>query len=72
MTIHYSPSQVPPSEYLTADEVAALYRWRVSTVYQYASQRVLPSVKVGRSLRFRRQDLERLVKERPMPQGPPR
>ena len=61
--------QLSHAEYLTAEEVAALFRWRVATVYLYASQRKLPSVKVGRSLRFRRRDLERLIEERPVPEG---
>ena len=52
---------------MTPREAADFLRWSVSTVYTYASKRRLPSFKVGRSLRFRRSDLERLVKagERP-------
>lgn len=66
-----SPTFQPPrSEFLTAEEVANLFRWRLSTVYVYASQRKLPSLKVGRSLRFRRQDLERLIEDRPRKDRP--
>ncbi len=52
---------------MTPREAAEFLRWSVSTLYTYASRRRLPSVKVGRSLRFRRSDLEKLVKagERP-------
>ena len=49
-------------ELLTPRETAIFLRWSLATVYSYASRRRLPSVKVGRSLRFRRTDLERLVK----------
>ena len=34
----------------------------LATIYTKASRRQLPTVKVGRSLRFRRSDLERIVK----------
>ncbi len=52
---------------LTPQEAAALLRWSLPTIYTYASRRKLPTIKLGRSLRFRRSDLERLVKrgERP-------
>jgi excisionase family DNA binding protein len=34
----------------------------LATIYTKASRRQLPAVKVGRSLRFRRADLEKIVK----------
>lgn len=55
------------STLMTPREAAEFLRWSVSTLYTYASKRRLPSFKVGRSLRFRRSDLEKLVNagERP-------
>jgi excisionase family DNA binding protein len=50
------------SDLLTPAEAASLLRWTVSTIYSAASRRKLPSIKVGRSLRFRRSDLEKIIK----------
>jgi excisionase family DNA binding protein len=49
-------------ELLTPQEAADFLRWSLPTIYTYAARRKLPTVKLGRSLRFRRADLERLVK----------
>jgi len=57
-----TPSPPPPDPLCTPAEAAQYLRWTVSTVYTAASRRKIPSVKVGRSLRFRRTDLEKLVK----------
>ena len=51
-------------ELLTAAEVAAILRLRVSTVEDYARRGVLPSVKVGRHRRFVRSQLERAIAAR--------
>lgn len=48
-------------ELLTPTEAAEYLRWTLSTVYTAASRRTIPSVKIGRSLRFRVADLEKLV-----------
>ena len=50
-----------PDELLTAEESAAIYKWKKNTYYCYASTGKIPAVKIGRSLRFRRGDLEKLV-----------
>lgn len=50
------------NDLLTVSEAAALLRWSPATIYTKASRRQLPTVKVGRSLRFRRADLEKIVK----------
>lgn len=42
-------------------EAATYLGLTLATVYTQASRRQLPTVKIGRSLRFRRVDLERLV-----------
>lgn len=47
---------------LRPTEAAAYLGLTLATIYSKASRRQLPSVKVGRSLRFRRVDLEKLVK----------
>ena len=55
-------TQKEPSPLLTPPETAHFLRWTISSVYTAAARRRLPSVKVGGSLRFRRSDLEALVK----------
>ncbi len=52
-------------ELLTPQEAATLFRWSPGTFYVYACRRKIPSIKIGRSLRFRRADLERLLEVRP-------
>jgi len=54
---------------LTAQEAADLLRWSRWTIYSHASRRKIPSVKILGSLRFRREDLERLVTVRPKKDG---
>ena len=52
-----------PPPLLTPAECADYLGFTLSTVYTMASRRQLPSVKIGkRSLRFRRSDLDALVK----------
>ena len=43
-------------------EAAEYLGFTLPTIYTKASRRQLPTVKVGRSLRFRRADLEKIVK----------
>ncbi len=43
-------------------EAAEYLGLSVPTVYTKASRRQLPTVKVGRSLRFRRADLDKIIK----------
>jgi excisionase family DNA binding protein len=45
-------------ELMTAQEVAALFRLRLSTVEGYARRGLLPSLKVGRHRRFLRSQVE--------------
>jgi len=47
---------------LTPLEAAQFLRWKLSTIYTAASRRKIPSVKIGKSLRFRRSDLEKMEK----------
>jgi excisionase family DNA binding protein len=52
-----------PPHLLTPAECANYLGFTLSTVYTMASRRQLPSVKLGKkSLRFRRSDLDALVK----------
>ena len=46
---------------LTPQEVAALLRVSLPTVYRLARERALPCVGIGRSVRFRGEDVERYV-----------
>lgn len=49
---------------LTADDVAALLRLPVSTIYDLARTGRLPHLRIGRALRFSRYDLEAHLAER--------
>ena len=49
---------------LTADDVAALLRLPVSTIYDLARTGRLPHLRIGRALRFSRCDLEAHLAER--------
>jgi len=49
---------VSATEIMTADEVADMLRLRTSTVHEYARRGLLPSIKLGRSRRFVRADVE--------------
>lgn len=59
-TEHHISSHISPY-LLTVHEAASYLRWSPATLYTLASRRKLPFVKVGRSLRFRRSDIEKLV-----------
>lgn len=48
--------------FLTVEEAAGLLRVKRNTLYTWAYRRQIPSQKVGKSLRFRRQDLEAWLK----------
>jgi excisionase family DNA binding protein len=50
------------SKLLTPDAVADLLSVSRGTVYNWAYRRKVPSVKIGRCLRFRQQVIEDLVK----------
>lgn len=52
-------------DYITVHEAAALTGWTKYTLYSKASRREIPSYRIGRSLRFRRQDLLKLFVPRP-------
>ncbi len=44
-------------------EFAAAVGWTLATVYAKACRRQIPFVKIGRSLRFKRSDLDKLVRQ---------
>lgn len=50
---------------LTVSQVATYLGWSPATVYSLANKRRIPYVKVGRSLRFRRSDVEALLTVHP-------
>lgn len=52
-----------PDRLLKPAEVAALLGMRLSTVYGWAYQRRLATVKLGRTLRFRLSEVERFVRQ---------
>jgi len=47
---------------LTPAEAANILRVKLNTLYTWAYRRQIPSLKVGKLLRFRRQDLETWLK----------
>lgn len=49
---------------LEASDVAALLRIPVSSVYEYARRGEIPSVRLGKHVRFVRADIARLIIER--------
>jgi excisionase family DNA binding protein len=51
-------------EYLTPEETARYLRISLSSVYKKAGRNELPSVKIGRALRFPRDELDRWLKAR--------
>lgn len=53
------------SELVSAPRLGALLGMQPGTVYDWARTRQVPSVKVGRSLRFRLDEIETLLVERP-------
>ncbi len=50
-------SSSDPDELLTLEEAAAFIKTPKKTIYQYTSQRVIPYIKSGRRLLFRKADL---------------
>lgn len=52
------PPHRHPQELLTIEELSQLWRTPKGTLYNWVSQGRLPHVKLGRSLRFRWEDLE--------------
>lgn len=48
-------------ELLTAAEVAAAFRVSRQTVIRWATDGIVPAIRVGRDWRFRRHDIERLL-----------
>lgn len=52
------PDPATPPPLLTIDEVAAVLRVSKTSVYRLVDRRKLPFCRVGRGLRFRREDLE--------------
>lgn len=50
-----------PDELLTVPEVAFLLRIHVKTCYRWVGEGLIPSVKVGRTIRVRRADIEHLL-----------
>jgi excisionase family DNA binding protein len=60
------------NQLFTPKEAADFLRWSPATLYNYSSLGKIVSIKVGRSLRFRRKDLVRLLRVRPAQEGRPR
>jgi excisionase family DNA binding protein len=57
---------------LTVDEVARLTGWRPATIRQKVWRRELPYVKLGRSVRFKEAEINRLIEGSEIPALEPR
>lgn len=51
-----------PTDLLTAAEVALLLRVTTPTIYRWADDGTLPSVKVGGIVRFRREEIDAILR----------
>lgn len=51
------------SKYLTVDDVAALMKVSIKTVYSWCSKGYLPSIKFGRLVRINREELSLRIEE---------
>ncbi len=58
-------------EFLTVAEVAALLKLNQQTVRNWIDQGSLPALKVGRRVRIRRSDLERVLEDGAIGSGKP-
>jgi excisionase family DNA binding protein len=54
----------PPSEMMTANEVAAFLKVNRATVYRLVKRKRLPSFRVGRDHRFRRAEIDEWIEAR--------
>jgi len=54
-------------ELLTVRQAAQLMSLSQDTIYSWAASRKLPTVRLGRALRFRRDDIEKLISNRSQP-----
>lgn len=52
---------MPSDPLLTAAEIAPLFRVTPPTIYRWAEDGTIPSVKVGGIVRFRRSDIDALL-----------
>ena len=56
-------AQPPDHEILTLEEVAQYLRLKPQTLYKWAQEKRIPSVKLGKEWRFRRSILDRWLDE---------
>ncbi len=54
-------TQIVKSDILKARQAADICGLGLSTLYRYANAGALPAIRIGRSLRFRRESLERFM-----------
>ncbi len=52
---------MPSEPLLTAAEIAPLFRVGLPTIYRWADDGTLPCVKIGKTVRFRRSEIEALL-----------
>lgn len=59
--VTYSSTAPSISPFMKAPEVAELFDCPISTIYEYARTGLLPAVRIGRQVRFRRSEIESFV-----------
>lgn len=58
-----SDREASPDRYMTASEAATYLGYAIGTLYNKCTAGEVPHLKFGRSLRFRRSDLDAWVRE---------
>jgi excisionase family DNA binding protein len=53
--------RTPPQQFLTMAEVAAMYRVDRQTIRRFIADGDLPAFRIGKAIRIRRQDVEKLL-----------
>jgi excisionase family DNA binding protein len=69
VTLENSSPEGSINPFLTAEEVAQYLRLPLSTVYRLAQTAVIPSFKIGKHWRFRRDTIEKWIIQQENRQG---
>lgn len=56
-------------EVLTVEQAALLLQLHRATVYKYIREGIVPAVRIGKSYRILRRDLDALLEPRPVPEA---
>ena len=62
MDIDKIPEQ-KPEHYMTSKEVAEYFQLNIQTIYRLRKKGKLPTVKIGGSVRYKREDIDNAIRE---------